>query len=351
MISRATYFTRRLWWPICAVTALIFLGGCAYSLVNGGRINPRQPERIEAGIQDLRQLRFKQPVPLVLKSPDEAEAMMEADLMRDYTDNQLAVDAVAGALTGLFPSHIDLKAESLKLLKSQVAGFYDPHGKEMVLVEGGADIGIWNSAAQFMIQRDIVGEMLLAHELTHALQDQNFDLESSLDKVKDDDDRALALKSVAEGDATIAGFAYAVGRMDNSTADALTDELKKLPQALAAEAPGTPEGLSAPLLFQYSEGVRFVAEAYRRGGWSGVDALYRRPAAVEPPDSASRALLRQRRAPAAHRARRLRPNHERLEKSRRRYLRRAAPARHPGAQSGQTIQSKSDSPRDGPRTA
>lgn len=82
---------------------------------------------------------------------------------------------------------------------------------------------------------------------------------------------------MAEGDATIAGFAYAMGRMDDSTADALTNNLKQLPQALAAEAPHTPEGLSAPLLFQYSEGVRFVAEAYRRGGWSAVDALYRNP--------------------------------------------------------------------------
>lgn len=277
MISRATYHARRLWWPVCAVAALVLLRGCAYALVNGDRVNSQQAAKIESGIQELRQLRFKKPVPLVVKTPDEAEAMMEADLMRDYTDNQLEVDAVAGALTGLYPPGIDLKAASLKLLKSQVAGFYDPHGKEMVLVKGGADLGIWNSAAQFMIQRDVVGEMLLAHELTHALQDQNFELESSLDKVKNDDDRGLALKSVAEGDATIAGFAYAVGRMDNGTADALADNLKQLPQALAAEAPDTPEGLSAPLLFQYSEGVRFVAEAYRRGGWPAVDALYRNP--------------------------------------------------------------------------
>jgi len=277
MIIRAICFARRLWWPICAIGALIFLRGCAYSLVNGDQVNSQQAARIEAGIQGFRQLRFKQPVPLVVKTPDQAEAMMEADLMRDYTDDQLEVDSVAGALTGLYPPRLDLKAASLKLLKSQVAGFYDPHGKEMVLVEGGADLGIWNSATQFMIQRDVVGEMLLAHELTHALQDQNFDLESSLDKAKDDDDRALALKSVAEGDATIAGFAYAVGRMDDSTADTLADNLKNLPQALRAEAPDTPEGLSAPLLFQYSDGVRFVAEAYRRGGWPAVDALYRNP--------------------------------------------------------------------------
>ncbi len=277
MTRRSAYVARRLWWPICAIAALVLLRGCAYSLVNGDQVNSQQAAKIEAGIQDLRQLRFKHPVPLVVKTPDQAEAMMEADLMRDNTDNQLEVDAIAGVLTGLYPKGLDLKAASLKLLKSQVAGFYDPHGKEMVLVEGGSNVGITNSVAQFMIQRDIVGEMLLAHELTHALQDQNFDLESSLDKVKDDDDRALALKSVAEGDATMAGFAYAVGRMDNSTAETLTNSLKRLPQALKTDAPDTPEGLSTPLLFQYSEGVRFVAEAYRRGGWAAVDALYRNP--------------------------------------------------------------------------
>jgi hypothetical protein len=277
MTSRTTHFARRLWWPVCAIAALMFLRGCAYSLLNGGRINSQHAATIEAGIQDIRQLRFKRPVPLVVKTPDEAESMMEADMMRDYTDNQLAADSVAGALTGLYPPGLDLKAASLKLLKSQVAGFYDPHGKQMVLVEGGSDLGIWNSAAQFMIQRDVVGEMLLAHELTHALQDQNFDLETSLDRVKDNDDRGLALKCVAEGDATIAGFAYVIGRMDDSTADAVANSLKQLPQALAAEAPGTPEGLGVPLVFQYSEGVRFVAEAYRRGGWAAVDALYRKP--------------------------------------------------------------------------
>src|SRR5579862_50641 len=277
MTCRIYTFAQRLWWPICAIAALLLLRGCAYSIVNGDRVDSAQVAKIESGIQNVRQLRFKQAVPLDVKTPDQAEAMMEADLMRDYTDNQLEADAVAGALTGLYPAGMDLKTQSLKLLKSQVAGFYDPRGKEMVLVEGGADLGIWNSAAQFMIQRDVAGEMLLAHELTHALQDQNFDLATRLDEVKNDDDRALALKSVAEGDATIAGFAYAAGRMDESTPDALADSLKNLPQALAAEAPDTPQGLSAPLLFQYSDGVRFVGEAYRRGGWSAVDALYRNP--------------------------------------------------------------------------
>jgi hypothetical protein len=277
MNPRKIGLKRRLWWPICAIALLVALRGCAYSLVNGDKVNSKQAAKIEAGIQNIRELRFKRSVPLVVKTPDQAEVMMEADMMRDNTDAQIRADAIAGAMVGLYPPGIDLKAASLKLLKSQVAGFYDPHGKQMVLVEGGVGLGFWDSTAQFMIQRDVVGEMLLAHELTHALQDQNFDLETQMDKVKDDDDRALALKTVAEGDATLAGFAYAVGRIDTAVANAVTDNLQQLPAALAADDPDTPEGLSVPLLFQYSEGVRFVGEAYRRGGWSAVDALYRNP--------------------------------------------------------------------------
>ncbi len=268
---------RRLWWPLVGA-ALLCLAGCAYSLVgSGGRINTRQSAKIEAGIQDLRQLRFKHPVPLSVKTPDQAEKMLEAEMMRDNTDEDLRRDAVVGALVGLYPPNMDLKAEVLKLMKSQVAGFYDQREKQMVVVEGTFNLGFWNSATQFMIQRDIAGETVLAHELTHALQDQNFDLESKMDKVKDDDDRALALKSVAEGDATLAGFAYSYGRMDDATANLLIANLGDLPKSLEAEAPNTPVGLSAPLLFQYTAGTRFVAEAYRRGGWMAVDALYDNP--------------------------------------------------------------------------
>ena len=68
-----------------------------------------------------------------------------------------------------------------------------------------------------MAQRDITGEMILAHELTHALQDQHFHLEHMMDAVKDNDDRDLALKALAEGDATLSGFGYVNGKLDNAT--------------------------------------------------------------------------------------------------------------------------------------
>jgi hypothetical protein len=256
---------------------VLALAGCAYELVRGGQVNQAEAQQIEAGIQELRDLRFKHHVPLVVRTPDGAEKMMEADLERDYSDERLRVDGTAGALVGLYPAGIDLKVESLKLLKSQVAAFYDPHEKQMVLVEGALSAGFFGNATEFLLRRDLVGEMVVAHELTHALQDQNFDLDHKLDAVKDDDDRALALKSVAEGDATLAGFTYVMGGMSNANADTLVEHLKDLPQTFAAESGDVPEGLSEPLMFQYSEGVRFVAEAYRRGGWDAVDRLYEDP--------------------------------------------------------------------------
>jgi len=40
----------------------------------------------------------------------------------------------------------------------------------------------------------------------------------------------------------------------------------RFPRAFAAQSAGVPIGLTAPMIFQYADGVRFVAEAYRRGG-------------------------------------------------------------------------------------
>jgi hypothetical protein len=147
----------------------------------------------------------------------------------------------------------------------------------MVLVEGAVDASVWSSAAGMITHRDLVGEMLLAHELTHALQDQHFHIEQMIDQVKDNDDRDLALKAVAEGDATISGYGYMLGNLDSTSLSSIVGRMDDLPRAFAAQSAGVPSGLSAPMIFQYADGVRFVSEAYRRGGWAAVDAIYADP--------------------------------------------------------------------------
>ncbi len=262
---------------LAALVLAIAFAGCAYSIVSAGQINQAEVKQVKSEIQNIRQLSFKRPVPIVVRRPDDVRGILVAELKRDYTAEQLRADGAAGAMLGLYPRGIDLEAATVKLLKSQIAAFYDPHTRQMIMVEGALKVGFFKSAAEFAARRDLVGEMLLAHELTHALQDQNFALGRKLDSIRDDSDRALALKAVAEGDATLAGFACVVGRMNDSIASLVTGSLAKLPAIFAAQAKGTPKGIGQPLIFQYVEGARFVAQAYRRGGWAAVDKLYANP--------------------------------------------------------------------------
>jgi hypothetical protein len=100
---------------------------------------------------------------------------------------------------------------------------------------------------------------------------------SRIARLSDNGDAVLAFKSLIEGDATLAGFAYVRGGMDDSLADFITAHLTDLPQVSAAKDKNVPDALSVPFLFQYAEGTAFVREAYRRGGWDSVDAAFRNP--------------------------------------------------------------------------
>jgi len=262
-----------------AAWAVFAMCGCAAGVVRGHTIDVTKARQVTVGIEKLRRLKFKAPVPFVIKTPDEATRIMIAEIARDHNDQELHIGGVSGAMTGLFPAGIDLKAETVKMLRSQIAGFYEPHDKEMVLVGEPRSAGFWNGASQLVTHRDPASEMVLAHELTHALQDQHFGIDEMLTRVKDNDDRALALKAVAEGDATLAGFGYVSGGFDQATVDLVVSRIANLQQAFNAVSAGVPEGLSAPLVFQYSTGTRFVAEAWRRGGWAKVNALYANPPA------------------------------------------------------------------------
>ncbi len=268
-------------WMAALTLCLLAICGCTYApvhigSVNRSAVNRSEEQQVGRGIQVLRGLRFTASVPVVVETQEGAQHIMAAEVARKHSDEELRVGGQVGALIGLYPEGIDLKPATLKLLKSQVAGFYDPHAKELILVRGVVDIGFFNGAPEFG-RSDSIGEMLLAHELTHALQDQHFGIEKMLAQAEDDGDRSLALKAVAEGDATLAGFAYVKGRMDESVLDSVLSRLAALPKTLERESANTPEALSAPLIFQYSQGVRFVGEAFRRGGWPAVDALYRNP--------------------------------------------------------------------------
>jgi hypothetical protein len=257
----------------CAFVAAWALAGCGYPLIQNGQVDQKQAASIEASVARLRELDFIRQVPMVVNTPDQAQQAIIAQITRDHSNKELRIGGESGAMTGLYPPNIDLKRQTVELLRDQVIGFYNPDTKQMVIVQSP------HSRASFDIKgfgRNMTG-MVLAHELTHALQDQHFDIEQMLNRVKDNDDQTLALKSVAEGDATLVGFGYVMGRLEPAKVKLLVRQLGTLPADSAIQEHEIPHAITVPMMFQYSGGSRFVAEAWQRGGWPAVDRLYHNP--------------------------------------------------------------------------
>jgi hypothetical protein len=239
-----------------------------------GGLSQKQADAVEKGIQTVRALKLKHPVPIAARTPEQATRMLESEIEREYTPEQIDSDGRAGAMLGLYPRGIDLKAANLSLLESQVIAFYDFHTKRMVVVSGALTREFPGQPPEV---RAKLAQMILAHEFTHALQDQNFDFGAEDEKLKANGDRSLALHAVAEGDATIAGYAFMLGGINPSLLATLIGNLQSFSQTFTGAAAGVPRGVAQPLIFQYTDGVRFVAQAYQRGGWDAVNRLYRNP--------------------------------------------------------------------------
>lgn len=257
--------------------ATLLVAACSISLIRQGELDLRAARRIVHGIAELRGLSFLSPVPMEVKSTDALRAFLKEEIDRQYSPEEIVGLGRVYERLGLLAPNVDLGVELLKLYSTQVAGFYDPRSGKLYLVETGLPSGGWlMTLLQFVLQRDLVGEMILAHELTHALQDQHFSVLGLTDD-STNEDRALAASAVVEGDATLSGFAYVFGGLPTPSLLEVVQRLQAIPLEVAATLPDTPPALREALIFRYTAGANFVAWAYLRGGWTAVDALLANP--------------------------------------------------------------------------
>jgi len=163
------------------------------------------------------------------------------------------------AALGLLPPDFELLTELRAHLESRVRGFYDPDSETLFLA---ADLA-WPAA-----------EETLVHELSHALQDQHFDLAQKLGFQPGDGDGTAALLALAEGDATAA------------TLDVLEGPAFTVSPAALAEIAGSAGAATGPPVLRaaasstYVDGFRFVQSLRQQGGWPAVNAAWRRPPAT-----------------------------------------------------------------------
>ena len=101
---------------------------------------------------------------------------------QEYTQDELELMDASYKVLGLVPRELDTAALMISMLTEEVAGFYDPDNKRMVLIveDGPAEKPSWLGSllgAKPAFDKE-EQKTTLAHELTHALQDQLYKLNS-----------------------------------------------------------------------------------------------------------------------------------------------------------------------------
>jgi hypothetical protein len=220
-------------------------------------------ETVAHRVERLRGLTFRTlPRPLRVTA-EEARREGLADLDRGYPAARRHADEALYIRLGLLPAGTDLREVSASVFGEQVAGYYDPRTGRLRLVEGaGGD-------------NAVMDEVTLAHELTHALEDQRFDLD--VERTEASDDGALAYTALVEGTATALMLEY-LGR--HFSGDDALGGLLASAFAGGGDTSGIPPFVLASLVFPYERGQQFVAHLHRRAGrrWTLVDlALEARP--------------------------------------------------------------------------
>jgi len=161
----------------------------------------------------------------------------------------------------------------LDLYDAQVLAFYDPTSHVYYSLDA--------PPGDLQLPEPML-EAVKIHELTHALQDQRWDAGKVSEGLQDDWDAAMAYQSLLEGEAVLVMMAY-LGDSAGMPLESLIAEptfLASIRDA-AGMSMGMPDNVPRyfveSLQYPYIEGLAFVVDAYKRGGWKAVDAVYENP--------------------------------------------------------------------------
>lgn len=205
--------------------------------------------------------------PLKKKIVSRAEVLklLTDNLHAEYTPKEIHDEEATFRAFGLISANFDFEKFLIAFYTEQAAGFYDPRTKTMYIAD-------W-------IPLD-TQEMVLAHELTHALQDQNFNLQRFMLAEKAHDDAEAARQAVVEGYATAAMFQHVLGSAslaDLPSFDALVGPLISRQMQQFPVFSHAPFFFRMQALFPYIQGVSFIEKGLEHGGWKSLDALFTNP--------------------------------------------------------------------------
>jgi hypothetical protein len=203
-----------------------------------------------------------------LKKSLRSREQIRAYVVQEMNEDKDAQERYAGARSaeafGLLPKGFDLDSFMVELLTEQIAGLYDPKAHEFYVAD-------WIPIED---QR-----MVMAHELTHALEDQHFEIEKWVKAARPNDDGELAREAVLEGSAMVAMVEYLL----QGTGQKLQDLPDIDPSMLIGDMAETPMLKKAPaflkdaLIFPYLDGLTFCHTVLKPTGWDGLPEIFAKP--------------------------------------------------------------------------
>ena len=162
-------------------------------------------------------------------------------------------------IMGLISQDADLYELLLSLYAEQVVGFYDTETEELYVIKGIAEL-------------TPLDELTLAHEYTHALQQQHFDIHTLSESLEDDSEAGAALGALIEGDATIVQVEYMFTYLSSQERQEVLNSSGDSPIFDAS-----PYVLRQSLLFPYNQGATLVNALLLSGQWQGINNAYGNP--------------------------------------------------------------------------
>jgi hypothetical protein len=143
-------------------------------------------------VERIRGLKFKTPVSMKIIDGQEAREQFKSKV-EPREEEQMKYTQEVYARLGLVPKGTDLMKDYLHLAEEGVDGYYEPGSKTFYLLDHVALTGV---------------RAVMVHELTHALEDQHYDLKAVSKLAGGDDDRSTAIASLIEGSAMVVTLAY-----------------------------------------------------------------------------------------------------------------------------------------------
>ena len=224
----------------------------------GGKL-PRAIARVADQVAKVRGLGFDQPVAPEPLTEAQINGLVRSEFGKEFPEEEAAKQQQTWITMGVIPAGTDLLRSIVDFGTSQIIGFYDTTSHRLVFVGDQ--------------QLTALARVTLAHELTHALDDQHFGL-SLLDDLSRAclDDRAGAFEALAEGDAQETSIQWGRANLTKQDVIDLQKEVDEFPPP-----PDTPPFVENLFSFPYPNGQAFVEALLAKGGEQAVDDAFRNP--------------------------------------------------------------------------